>query len=101
MTQSAGADLVRAATEPVLTLSKDSGRAGSERIVVALGGNALLRTGDRGSAAEQEARSLAAMEAIVPLLTPERQVVITHGNGPIVGNILICQQLARHAVPPM
>jgi carbamate kinase len=41
------------------------------------------------------------MEAIVPLLTPKRQVVITHGNGPTVGNILIRQQLARHAIPPM
>jgi len=72
-----------------------------ERLVVALGGNALLRQGDRGSAAEQEARSVAAMDALAPLLTPERQVVITHGNGPIVGNILIRHRLARHAVPPM
>lgn len=72
-----------------------------ERIVVALGGNALLRHGERGTYAEQQARSLAAMEAVAQLLTPERQVVITHGNGPIVGNILIRQQLARHAIPPM
>jgi carbamate kinase len=41
------------------------------------------------------------MEAVSSLLTPERQVVITHGNGPTVGNILIRQQLARHTVPPM
>jgi carbamate kinase len=41
------------------------------------------------------------MDAIVPLLTSERQVVITHGNGPIVGNILIRQQMTRHVVPPM
>lgn len=72
-----------------------------ERLVVALGGNTVLRKGDRGVATEQAARSLAAMEAIVPLLTPERQVVLTYGNGPIVGNILIRQQLARHALPPM
>ena len=73
----------------------------TERLVIALGGNALLRKEDRGTAAEQETRSLAAMEAIVPLLTPNRQVVITYGNGPIVGNILIQQELARQAVPPM
>jgi carbamate kinase len=73
----------------------------AERIVIALGGNALLRQGDRGTAAEQAVRSMAAMEAIAPLLTAERQVVITHGNGPVVGNILIRQQLARHVVPPM
>ena len=74
---------------------------GCERVVVALGGNALLRQGDAGTYAEQEARGLAAMEAVASLITTERQVVITHGNGPIVGNILIRQQLARHAVPPM
>lgn len=93
MTQSAG-------TEPVRTPTCSVRRDG-ERIVVALGGNALLRKGDRGTSAEQVARSLTAMDAIVPLLIPERQVVITHGNGPIVGNILIRQQLARHVVPPM
>lgn len=72
-----------------------------ERMVVALGGNALLRHGDRGTAVEQEAHSLAAMEALVPLLTSECQVVITHGNGPIVGNILIRHQRARAVIPPM
>lgn len=73
----------------------------SERIVVALGGNALLQSGDRGTEAEQAARGLTAMAAVAHLITPERQVVITHGNGPTVGNILIRHQLARHAVPPM
>jgi carbamate kinase len=41
------------------------------------------------------------MDAIAPLLLPERQVVITHGNGPIVGNMLIRHHLARHVAPPM
>jgi carbamate kinase len=72
-----------------------------ERLVVALGGNALIRQGDHGTAAEQAARSLEAMKAIVQVLTPDRQVVLTHGNGPTVGNILIRQQLARRTVPPM
>jgi carbamate kinase len=72
-----------------------------ERLVVALGGNALIRQGDQGTAAEQGARALAAMEAIVPLLTPARQVVLTHGNGPVVGNILIRHQHARAVIPPM
>ncbi len=72
-----------------------------ERIVIALGGNALLRKGDRGTAAEQAERSLSAVTAIAPLLVPERQVVITHGNGPVVGQILLRQQLAQASVPPM
>lgn len=75
--------------------------ANDERLVVALGGNALLRKGDKGMAEEQVARCLEAAEALLPLLHPERQVVITHGNGPIVGNILIRQQAAQRLVPPM
>lgn len=74
---------------------------GMERIVVAFGGNALLRHGDRATYAELEARSRAAMETIAGLVTAERQVAITYGNGPIVGNALIRQQLASHALPPM
>ncbi|MBI3800529.1 MAG: carbamate kinase [Deltaproteobacteria bacterium] len=73
----------------------------SERLVVALGGNALIRQGDRGTITEQAARSLAAMAAISQTVTAERQLVITHGNGPTVGNILIRQQLARHVTPAM
>ncbi|HXG22249.1 MAG TPA: carbamate kinase [Methylomirabilota bacterium] len=73
----------------------------SERVVVALGGNALLRRGDRGTASEQAARSMEAMAMIAQLLTSDRQVVITHGNGPTVGQILVRHQLARQAVPPM
>ena len=73
----------------------------AERLVVALGGNVLLRKGDRGTAEEQSQWSFTAMEAILPLVTPERHIVLTHGNGPIVGNILIHQQLAHAHVPPM
>lgn len=73
----------------------------AERVVVALGGNALLRKGDRGTVEEQQMRSRAAMEALVPLLTPEWHVVLTHGNGPIVGNILIRHRLAQTQVPAM
>lgn len=76
-------------------------RSTPERIVVALGGNALLRKGDAGTAAQQAARSRAAMQALFPLLASERRVVITHGNGPIVGNILLRQQHTSQLVPPM
>jgi carbamate kinase len=73
----------------------------SERMVIALGGNALLRQEDHGAATEQAVRSLEALEAIAPIVTPDLQVVLTHGNGPTVGNILVRQQLARRTVPPM
>ncbi len=65
-----------------------------ERVVVALGGNALIRQGDRGTVTEQAVRSLAAMQAVAQMVIAERQIVITHGNGPTVGNILIRQQLS-------
>ena len=68
--------------------------------VVALGGNALIRPGDRGTAAEQSARLREAAKSLEPLLD-EPRLVITHGNGPQVGNELLRQELAADEVPPL
>jgi carbamate kinase len=68
--------------------------------VVALGGNALIRPGDRGTAAEQSARLREAGVALAPLFAEER-LVITHGNGPQVGNELLRQERAADEVPPL
>jgi carbamate kinase len=68
--------------------------------VVALGGNALIRPGDRGTAAEQAARLREAAEPLAPLLA-EPRLVITHGNGPQVGNELLRQERAADEVPPL
>ena len=68
--------------------------------VVALGGNALIRPGDRGTAAEQSARLREAAKSLEPLLNAPR-LVITHGNGPQVGNELLRQELAADEVPPL
>ena len=54
------------------------------RIVVALGGNALLRRGERPDAAVQVGNVRAAVRSLAPLAT-EHQLVVTHGNGPQVG----------------
>jgi carbamate kinase len=54
------------------------------RIVVALGGNALLRRGQKADADVQEANIAAAVVALAPL-AEEHELVITHGNGPQVG----------------
>ena len=67
-----------------------------ERILVALGGNALVRTGQRGTIAEQRANLDRALAGIVPMIQRGCQVVITHGNGPQVGHILIRVEAARH-----
>jgi carbamate kinase len=68
-------------------------------VVVALGGNAVLRAGDRGTAAEQRARIGETCAALAPLL--EGDVVLTHGNGPQVGNELLRQERAAAEVPPL
>jgi carbamate kinase len=67
--------------------------------VVALGGNAVLRAGDRGTAAEQRVRIRETCAALGPLLDDD--VVITHGNGPQVGNELLRQERAADEVPPL
>ena len=68
--------------------------------VVALGGNALMRPGERGTAAEQRANLRTAAAALRPLLD-EPELVVTHGNGPQVGNELIRQERAAEEVPPL
>jgi len=69
------------------------------RIVIALGGNALLPKGAKGTAGEQLEAAKAAISRLEPLLKAN-QVVLTHGNGPQVGNLLI-QQQATNEVAPM
>ena len=68
----------------------------AERILVALGGNALVRVGQRGTIQEQMANLDLAMAGIVPLIQRGCHVVITHGNGPQVGHILLRVEAARH-----
>ncbi|HEX9860355.1 MAG TPA: carbamate kinase [Nitrospirota bacterium] len=70
-------------------------------IVVAIGGNALIRRGERGTVEEQTAHASACMAHVAGLVRAGLPVVITHGNGPIVGNIIIQMECARDTVPPM
>jgi carbamate kinase len=69
--------------------------------VVALGGNALVRPGERGTAAEQLANLHRAVTALRPLLAQSGGLVITHGNGPQVGNELLRQERAAAEAPPL
>ena len=68
--------------------------------VVALGGNALLRPGERGTAAEHRANLSTTFRTLAPALS-DGPLVLTHGNGPQVGNELLRQELAREEAPPL
>jgi carbamate kinase len=70
------------------------------RIVVALGGNALIRRGEDGSTAIQRRNLLGAARALVDLERKGHELVLTHGNGPQVGFLAIEADAARSIVPP-
>ncbi|MFD0776880.1 carbamate kinase, partial [Streptomonospora algeriensis] len=71
------------------------------RVVIALGGNAM--TAPDGSARPDDQRSAltAAMEHVADLVAGGTEVVLTHGNGPQVGNLLVKNELAADVVPPV
>ena len=71
------------------------------RLVVALGGNAMI--GPDGSASPEAQREAiaVAMEPVAELVAAGHEVVVTHGNGPQVGNLLVKNALAAHLVPPV
>jgi carbamate kinase len=69
--------------------------------VVAFGGNALAGNDGRSSYAEQVKKAEHVCLGLVKLLELNYEVIITHGNGPQVGNLLIQQELSADQVPPM
>jgi len=73
----------------------------SRTVVVALGGNAILQPGQVGTFEEQLFNIDGAMRRIAALVEEGWRVVLTHGNGPQVGNLLIQNALAAKTVAPM
>jgi len=69
--------------------------------VIAIGGNAILQEGQRGTVEEQFANVLQSCEPIIDLLSEGYNVVLTHGNGPQVGNNLLRVERASDIVPPI
>lgn len=70
-----------------------------KRIVVALGGNAILRSKDLSSYHEQFENVRRSCRQIVQLIAEGYQPIFTHGNGPQVGNLLIQNEAAAKLVP--
>ncbi len=70
-------------------------------IVIALGGNAITREFEEGNITQQFVNTRRSLESIIELLGQGYNMVITHGNGPQVGNALIRVEETRHLVPPL
>ena len=71
-----------------------------QTVVIALGGNALLKRDDKGTFAEQFANVKVAAKGIADLLQKGYRVVLTHGNGPQVGATVLRHEAAKNIVPP-
>lgn len=71
------------------------------RVVIGLGGNALLRRGAEDTFEEMYRASRMAAERVADIAAAGWQVVVTHGNGPQVGRILLQQEAASDVVHPM
>lgn len=69
--------------------------------VIALGGNSILRANEKGTIEEQYANLHRTCEQLVELVNNENRIVITHGNGPQVGNLLLATESAKNMVPTM
>lgn len=82
-------------------MSTDPNKTLGKKIVVALGGNAILRSDQSGTYEEQLDNVSKAVKEIVKLIRAGYRVVLTHGNGPQIGNLYIQNSLAGEAVPPM
>lgn len=70
-------------------------------IVLAFGGNAIIRSTEKGTRDEQWRNIRNTCQHLAGLVGCGQRVVITHGNGPQVGNLLLKNELTRDVVPPM
>src|SRR4051794_412576 len=71
------------------------------RIVIAVGGNALLKESQRGTWAEQLASARGVADAVVALHREGNEVVLTHGNGPQVGTLMLQHAMGEPQVPAL
>jgi carbamate kinase len=72
-----------------------------KRLLVAIGGNATHPEAIAGTSEEQKDVAARTARALLPIALRDNYFVVTHGNGPVVGKILMRQALSRARVPPM
>ena len=72
-----------------------------DRILVAIGGNATHPDDIEGTSKQQKEIAANTAQALLPLALLDNELVITHGNGPVVGKILMRQAMTRDTIAPM
>ena len=71
------------------------------RILIAIGGNATHPEDIEGTSQEQKVIAAETARALLDVAQLDKQLIITHGNGPVVGKILMRQQLTKDVIAPM
>jgi carbamate kinase len=69
--------------------------------LVAFGGNALLKAGQKGSIEEQQTAAGQMCDHLLSIIEKGYELVITHGNGPQVGNLLVQRDMTKESIPEM
>jgi carbamate kinase len=72
-----------------------------KKAIVALGGNALIKEGQDGNIYDQFDNTREVSRSLVKMIKNDWNIVVTHGNGPHVGAILLQNNIARDVTPPM
>lgn len=70
-------------------------------VLVAMGGHAFMRSGESGTIEDHERNADRIAELLMTLVDRDYHLVVTHGNGPQVGNLLLQHERSRDDVPPM
>jgi len=73
----------------------------TKTFVIALGGNSILRANEKGTPEEQYKNIDRTAEQLLDLLSSGNRVVITHGNGPQIGNLLLADEATANIIPSM
>ena len=83
------------------SLHRDLYRSDRQMVLVALGGNALIRAGESGTVEEQTRNAEVICGYLMSLVERDYNIIITHGNGPQVGQQLVRHERARDMAPEM
>jgi len=82
-------------------VNRDLYRSDREMVLVALGGNALIHAGEAGTVQQQELNAETICGCLMSLVDRDYNIIITHGNGPQVGQQLIRHERAKDMAPEM